>query len=144
MKIEDLRILILDDNVNMRRLINTILRSMNVRNTMEAGNAADAMAIMQTWTPDLILADYVMDGVDGAQFTRMIRNDYDKPGNRMPIIIVTGYADLGRLQEARDAGAHDFIAKPFNTKTLMQKIGRVMSNGLTMKEMEEQAKRAQA
>lgn len=146
MQIEDLKILIVDDNANMRRLINTILRSLNIRNTMEAASGAEALTILKSWSPDLALVDYVMDGIDGVQFTRMVRSDVDKPGRkRLPIILVTGYAELWRLQEAKEAGANDFVAKPFTTKTLMQKILRVVSSGgMTMKEMEEAARQKQA
>ncbi|WP_221930856.1 response regulator [Telmatospirillum sp. J64-1] len=137
MKLQNLRILIVDDNANMRRLIHTILRSMNIKETMEAGSGAQALEILSTWQPDLVLVDYVMEGMDGIEFTKKVRSTLDTDNKRLPIIVVTGYADLQRLHAAKEAGANDFVAKPFTTKTLMQKIVRVMSNGLTLKEMME-------
>jgi len=135
MKFEDLRILVVDDNANMRRLINTILRSVGVLDVVDIDNGADALAMIQEWKPDLLLVDYVMDGLDGVEFTRRVRSDIDTPDNRLPIIIVTGYSELWRLNEAKKAGANDFIVKPFTTKALVNRIQRTMSQGLTLEDV---------
>ncbi|MBF0372914.1 MAG: response regulator [Alphaproteobacteria bacterium] len=143
MKLEDLRVLIVDDNGNMRRLINTILRSVNVSQTMEASSGVEALQMLQEWPADIALVDYVMDGLDGVEFTRIVRRDIDKDGRRLPIIMITGYSELWRLKEAKNAGANDFIVKPFTTKTLIQRIARVMTNDYTLKELEDQARAKQ-
>lgn len=140
MKLEDLRILVVDDNGNMRRLINTILRSVGVRNMMDVASGPEALTLMQTWTPDLVLVDYVMDGMTGVDFTRAVRSGYDKNGHRLPIIVITGYSELWRLNEAKKAGANDFIVKPFTTKALVQRITRTITYNMTLEEMEQAAR----
>jgi len=144
MKFEDLRILVVDDNVNMRRLINTILYSVGVREVVEVDNGADALAMIKDWKPDLLLVDYVMDGLDGVEFTRRVRSEIDSSGTRLPIIIVTGYSELWRLNEAKKAGANDFIVKPFTTKALVNRIQRTMSRDLTLTEADRQAEASPA
>jgi CheY-like chemotaxis protein len=138
MTFEYLRILVVDDNANMRRLINTILRSVGVLDVADIDNGTDALAMIKDWKPDLLLVDYVMDGLDGGEFTRRVRSEIDVPGSRLPIIIVTGYSELWRLNEAKKAGANDFIVKPFTTKALVNRIRRTMSHDLTLEEADRQ------
>ncbi len=140
MKIEELKVLVVDDNGNMRRLINTILRSVGIRNLMEAGSGPEALTILSTWVPDLVLVDYVMDGMTGVDFTKSVRTNFDKNGKRLPIIVITGYSELWRLNEAKKAGANDFIVKPFTTKALIQRITRTITYNMTLEEMEQAAR----
>lgn len=143
MKLEDLRILVVDDNANIRRLITTILRSVNMKAVYEAASGADALEIMRTAPIDLVLSDYVMEGMNGAELAKRIRTDIDRDGARVPIIIVTGYSEVARLNEAKKAGVNDFLAKPFTTKTLLQRITRAAATDLTLQEMEEMARMRQ-
>lgn len=129
MNMENARILVVDDNPNMRRLISTILRSLNIRQVTEAGSSAEAVKILERWPADVALVDYVMDGEDGVQLTRTVRREFDSEDNRLPIIMLTGYEDEMRRRIARDAGATAVITKPFSTRTLMQCLARVMAAG---------------
>lgn len=140
MKLEDLRILVVDDNANIRRLITTILRSVNIKEVREAASGADALEIMKSAPIDLVLSDYLMEGMNGAELTKHIRSDVDRDGGRVPIIIVTGYSEVARLNEAKKAGVNDFLAKPFTTKTLLQRITRAAASKLTLQELEEMAR----
>lgn len=132
MTLEDLRILVVDDDANMRRLVELILKSVGVGDLRAASSGMDALALLKDWLPDVMLVDYVMEGIDGIAFTRMVREWIDRPGCRsLPIIIMTGYSELWRLDEARKAGANEFLVKPFTAGALLGRIQRVMS-GLTL------------
>lgn len=143
MKLEDLRILVVDDNANIRRLITTILRSVNIKEVREASSGADAIEIMKSAPIDLVLSDYLMEGMNGAELTKHIRSDVDRDGARVPVIIVTGYSEVARLNEAKKAGVNDFLAKPFTTKTLLQRITRAAASKLTLQELEARVRQNQ-
>ncbi len=140
MTLDGMRILIVDDNPNMRRLITTILQSAGSGEIRHAASAEEAIEVLDGWVPNLMLVDYVMEGEDGASFTRAVRASFGEAEPRLPIVIVTGHADVARFDAAKEAGANDFIAKPFNPKTLLQRIGRVLQDNLTIKELETQAR----
>jgi len=129
MAFSDLKVLVVDDNANMRRLLSTILLGVGFAQVRDVGSANEALDTLNNdegWRPDVMLVDYVMDGLDGVQLTRRVRQDYDQPGQHLPIIIITGYSELWRLNEARAAGADEFIVKPFSTPNLLERINRVV------------------
>lgn len=126
----DLKILMVDDNANMRCMVGTILRGVGVIDMREVSSASEALEILTDadgWQPDLMLVDYVMDGLDGAQLTRRVRQDVDRFGHRLPIIVITGYSELWRMNEAKAAGADEFIVKPFTTNGLLDSITRAVA-----------------
>jgi len=141
----DVSALVVDDNANMRRLIGTILRSVGAAEVREAASGEEALDILRGgWRPGLVLVDYLMEDLDGTAFTRRVRAEIDRDGWRLPVILVTGHAEMTLLHEARDAGANDFIPKPFTARTLLQRVARVVSTRLTIAEMEDMARARQA
>lgn len=138
MTLINLRILVVDDDPHMRRLVDLILRGVGFTELRAAANGYEALDLMRAWKPDLLLVDYVMGGLDGIAFTRLVREQTDQGGKRPAIIIMTGYSELWRLDEAKKAGANDFLVKPFNAKALLGRIGRVTSQDVTLAEAERQ------
>lgn len=136
MSFTGLRVLVVDDNANMRRLVVSILQSVQAGEVRQADSAAAGLALLEEWQPDLLLVDFVMDGENGAAFTRRVREIH----GRLPVVIMTGYADVARFEEAKEAGANDFIPKPFAPKLLLQRIQRVLRDDRTILELEEQAR----
>jgi len=77
--------LIIDDNTFMRTVLRNILHHFNVRNIREASNGAEALQIMQGWTPDIIIVDWEMAPFDGIEFTRMVRQSASEKERFVPI-----------------------------------------------------------
>jgi two-component system, chemotaxis family, chemotaxis protein CheY len=126
MPLDNLRILVVDDDPKMRYLVDLILRGFGVTDLRAVGNGFEAFRLLQEWPADLLLVDYVMDGLDGISFTRLVREKFT--GKRKPaIVIMTGFAELWRLDEAKKAGADDFLVKPFNAQALIARIRRAVS-----------------
>ena len=126
MNLKDLRIMVVDDNGNMRQLITTILTAVGITRIVEVASGADALSRLAVDKPDVLLVDYVMDGMTGVELTARIRAEIDGPGERLPIVMLTGYSELWRLTEAKAAGADEFLVKPFTTKALLTRIHRVV------------------
>ena len=114
------RILIVDDEPQFRRGLRIALaaRGHDVR---EAASGADALTMLRADTPQLILVDWQMPGLDGLQTCRAIRRWLN-----IPIIMVTSRNQSGR-EQALAAGADDYVTKPFELDFLMARVECALS-----------------
>ena len=93
----------------------------------EASDGADALVVLKVFRPDIIITDWMMAPMDGVEFTRRIRTDKNSPNILTPIIRVSGYTGISQIQEARDAGVNEFLAKPISPEMLYHRIAEVIS-----------------
>lgn len=121
-----LKLLIIDDNPNFRRLLRAILSSFSTAEIVEADGGPSALQIMESFTPSLILVDWRMTPMSGAEFVSYIRTNPNSPNPVVPIIVVTGYAESGLAHQIRDVGANDFVVKPVSPRTVLGRILRVL------------------
>ncbi len=123
-----LRTLIIDDNVHTRRMLRAILHGLGVRDIKEADDGATGLESFQTYSPDIILLDWVMPIFDGIEVTRMVRNVDSSPNPFIPIIMITAHAERHRVVTARDAGITEFLCKPLSAKALHDRIVNIVLN----------------
>lgn len=124
--IERMSFMIVDDNKHMRVLVKNILNSFGVRNITEASDGADAFKELKTFSPDIVVSDWEMDPLDGLDFVRLVRTADDSPNHYMPIIMLTGHTESFRVAQARDAGIHEFLAKPISARSLYSRIRSII------------------
>jgi CheY-like chemotaxis protein len=124
MRLEDLRILVIEENAHLRLLINAMLRKLGVTRLYGTDNRSEGLSLLRDRQPDLMLVGQIKDGQDGITFIRYVRAKVDR---QLPIIIVAGYSDLWRLGEAKKAGASEFLVKPFTAPALGRRILRASS-----------------
>jgi two-component system chemotaxis response regulator CheY len=129
--LRDLNIMVVDDNRHMRFLVKTILHAFHIRNISEAGDGADALKLLQTFPADLIISDWAMDPIDGLDLTRMIRTSSDSANPYVPVILLTGHTETHRVQEARDAGVTEFLAKPISSAALYRRLVTIIERPRT-------------
>ncbi|MGC2854438.1 response regulator [Novispirillum sp. DQ9] len=122
-----LSFLVVDDNRYMRNLLRGILAAFGTKDVREACDGADAFKELRHYGPDIIITDNYMSPLDGIEFTRMLRTGRDSPAPMVPIIMVTGYTDLHNVVAARDAGVHEFLAKPVSAHALYGRIHNVLT-----------------
>ncbi|MFA9218084.1 MAG: putative bifunctional diguanylate cyclase/phosphodiesterase, partial [Sphingomonadaceae bacterium] len=103
----------------MRMLMREMLTQVGL-DMIEAGNGAQALASYQATTPDLVLLDVEMPGMDGFDVCRAIRQLDQHPG--APIIMVTGGDELEAVTHAYEVGATDFVSKPINWPILGHRV----------------------
>jgi CheY-like chemotaxis protein len=105
------RILVVEDNLDNRRILVYRLKRIGEFEIVEAGNGEEALAIVQTPpAPDLIFMDLKMPVMDGWEATKKIRQL--EFGKAIPIIALTAQAMAGDEQKALAAGCDDYLAKP--------------------------------
>ncbi len=112
-------VLVVDDDSKLRKLVRVNLEQRGYV-VKEAANGRDAMAVIEAQAPDLVIVDLVMPGISGNAVCTWIRERWD-----IPIIVLSAHDDEDRKVEALDAGADDFISKPFGQKEFMARIRAV-------------------
>lgn len=127
-----LKVLVVDDNANVQRLIADVLRAGGVGQVEGAGDGLKAREMLACWDPHIVFTDWIMPNMDGLELTRSIRQaalcpDPKVPNPQVPVIIVTGHRSERDVQEARRAGVSEFVIKPFTPAGLLSRIQLVLS-----------------
>ena len=127
-RFDRLKILVVDDNQHMRKLVAAILQAFGVNQIMEASNGVRALAAMREDCPDAIVLDWMMDEMNGIEFTKEVRTSKSSPNPYVPIIMLTGHTSADCVQQARDAGVNEFLAKPVSVKAMLSRLTAVIEN----------------
>jgi adenylate cyclase len=114
------KILIVEDDVLMLEMLKDRLEANNY-NVVTAENGKDGSFKAMTEKPDLILADIMMPELDGIEMTKIIRANSDLKD--VPIIVVSALGRSEDIQKAMNAGANDYLIKPYSANDLLKKIG---------------------
>jgi CheY-like chemotaxis protein len=126
-RIEALKVLIVDDDHYMRKVVRTMLMAIGVKNVFDANDGVSGLEAIRQHNPDLVIVDWEMPMIDGAQFVRMVRSPGEFPKPDVPIIMLSGHGDRWRVVEAARIGAHEYLLKPVSTKALLDRIVAVVA-----------------
>ena len=125
-RFERLRVLVVDDNPHMRKLVITILQAFGVVQIFEAADGERAWATIREANPDVVILDWMMDGMNGLDVAQLIRTSPQTPNPVVPVIMLTGYTTVDKVRAARDAGINEFLAKPVSVKAVMSRLVSVI------------------
>lgn len=118
------KILIIDDEDKMRRVLNIMLQRMGYR-VSAAENGETALQMLQQESFDLVISDLRMPGLDGAALLQQLR----ATDNPVPFIMVTAHGTVESAVRVMKLGACDYIMRPFDIETMKLAIDRVLSRG---------------
>jgi len=116
-----LKVLIVEDESQIARLIELELGYEGYQVDI-AKNGKEALDKVEKFKPDLIILDWLLPEIDGLEVTRRIRSD----GNEVPVIVLTGKANLSDKVTSLDSGADDYLTKPFATEELLARMRAVI------------------
>lgn len=139
--VQDLKVLVVDDQVNMRRTIKNMLRTMGFRNFTEAEDGAVALRIVERESFDLIICDWNMPRVTGVEVLRSIRNN--KKFNDISFLMLTGEVEESRVAETIEAEVDDYLLKPFEIRLLTEKLIKILSKRRMPSMLDVQVKKAE-
>jgi PAS domain S-box-containing protein len=112
------RVLVVEDNADMRQYLRRLLSAQY--DVMAATDGEAALALIRRECPDLVLTDVMMPGLDGFGLLRAIRAD---PAlNDLPVVMLSARAGDEASAEGLDAGADDYLTKPFSARELMARV----------------------
>jgi CheY-like chemotaxis protein len=117
------RILIVDDNPTNLKLVRVLLQG-DGYDARTAADAEEALELMQTFHPRLILMDVQLPGMDGLELTRRLKADVQT--REIIVVALTAYAMKGDEQKALDAGCDGYVAKPIDTRNLSRMIAEYL------------------
>jgi phosphoserine phosphatase RsbU/P len=117
----DHRILVVDDDATSRKMLVRTLSSAGY-DCYESDNGAETLKLVHSEQPSLLLLDFDMPGLDGAEVLKRMRADRDSAVAQIPAIMLTGHGGEESEVLCLEAGADDFVTKPINTAVLRARI----------------------
>jgi len=137
---QGLRILAVDDDsVSLRVLVHHLTN--DGHDVAQARNGREALSVTMTDPPQLIVTDWMMPEMDGIEFCKTLR--LTPAGRSIYVLILTGREEEERIVQAFDAGADDYVVKPFNAKILLARV-RAGQRMIELREQVERDKRERA
>jgi len=121
------KVLVVDDEYYMRKVVRTLLMGIGVRTVYEAPDGPAGLELIRTSAPDIVIVDWQMPGLDGASFVRMVRSPDTFPFPHIPIIMLTGHGERSRVIEAIQVGVNEFLLKPVSSKALQDRLVSVLA-----------------
>jgi len=117
-------ILIVDDYKAMLRIVRNLLKQFGFENVDEAANGGEAFNQMKEKQYGLVISDWNMEPMTGIQLLQQVRADANTKDT--PFIIIAAESKAENVIAAKEAGVSNYIVKPFNAKTLKQKLTAVL------------------
>ena len=127
-QIAALKVLVVDDDHHMRKVVRTMLTAIGVKAVFEACDGVAGLEAVRRLNPNLVIVDWEMPKVDGAQFVRTVRSPGIFPIPDVPIIMLSGHGDRWRVVEAARIGAHEYLLKPVSTRRCSTASSRSSAN----------------
>ena len=119
----NMKILVVDDMVTMRRIVKNILKQLGFPNVDEAENGQDALQKLRGDAYGFVVSDWNMPVMTGIDMLRAIRGD--EKLKAIPVLMMTAEAQQSNLVEAVQAGVSNYIVKPFTAETMQEKLGKI-------------------
>ncbi|MBX7098682.1 MAG: sigma-54 dependent transcriptional regulator [Myxococcaceae bacterium] len=123
------RVLIVDDEVNARQALRTILTEEGYE-VAEAGDGADALPLLETFRPAVVLCDVRMPKLDGLSLLKQARAN----GDTASFVMMTAFASVETAVEAMQAGAENFLIKPLEVKAVLVVLQKVLEKRALIRE----------
>ena len=127
----DKTVLIVDDEASIREMI-AIALEMAGYHYIEAADAKTAHGLIVDQRPDLIILDWMLPGTSGIDLARRLKRDDGT--NEIPIIMLTAKTEEDNRVQGLEAGADDYISKPFDPELLKEKINNLLVNRKELQE----------
>ncbi len=121
-------VLVVDDEIGALTLIGIMLERGGF-NVLKAKDADVALATLDQNTPDLIILDVMMPGINGIELCKMVRQRHDTA--RIPVLILSARGDAESVMKGMEAGANDYLPKPILHHDLVAKVRSILAGVAT-------------
>ena len=125
--IQSISVLIIEDNQYMRKVVRNILVNIGVKTIHEAGDGIAGLEAIRMFAPDIVILDWEMPLLNGAELVRIVRSPGVFPVPDVPIIMLTGHVERWRVVEATRLGINEFLKKPVSGKALLDRIVAILA-----------------
>jgi two-component system chemotaxis response regulator CheY len=126
-QIHSLAVLVVDDNEYTRKMIRNLLMNCGVKDVFEANDGITALDAIRSFAPDVVVLDWEMPLLSGAELVRIVRSPGVFPMPDIPIIMVSAHGERWRVVEAMRLGVHEYLIKPISAKALYDRLVAIVS-----------------
>lgn len=116
------KILLVDDDYYMRKVIRSLLVANHIKNIHDVADGKSGLEAICTLNPDVVILDWEMPDMTGADFMRVVRVPISFPLPAVPIVMLTGHVERENVVEAIRLGVNEFLCKPVSAKALVERI----------------------
>jgi len=125
--IQSLGVLIVEDTAHMRKLIRNLLLTIGVTRIEEAADGIEGLEAIRTFAPDVVLLDWEMPLLGGAEVVRIVRSPDVFPRPDLPIIVISSNGEHRQVLEATRLGVNEFVGKPVSLKALRARLMAIVA-----------------
>lgn len=126
-RIQQLRVLVIDDNAFMRKMVRSLLNNIGVKKVYEAADGIAGLEQIRAVAPDVIVLDWEMPLLNGPELVRIVRSPGVFPMPDIPIIMLTAHGERSRIIEAVRIGVNEFLCKPVSAKALTDRLISILA-----------------
>jgi CheY-like chemotaxis protein len=126
-RIQQLRVLVVEDNAFMRKMVRSLLINIGVKKVYEAADGIAGLEQIRAVGPDVIVLDWEMPLLNGPELVRIVRSPGVFPTPDIPIIMLTAHGDRARIVEAVRIGVNEFLCKPVSAKMLADRLTSIFA-----------------
>ena len=120
-----IRVLVVDDNAGFRESLLSLLKAGNLQVVGEAGSGAEALGLVRSVTPDVVLMDVRMPTMDGIEATRLLKADFPDLG----VVALSGHEDQEIVRGMLVAGASGYVLKDSDGDEILTAVSRAAEGG---------------
>jgi CheY-like chemotaxis protein len=124
--VQQLGVLVVDDNPFMRNVVRNLLHNIGVKKIFDAADGIEALEMIRNAAPDIVVLDWEMPLLNGAELVRIVRSPGVFPFPDVPIIMLTGHGERWRIVEAVKLGVNEFLCKPVSAKALLDRMVSIL------------------
>ena len=118
-------ILVVEDEVHIQRLLQMVLEKAGYEVHL-ASNGEDGLKKVAEISPDLVLLDIMMPGIDGMQVLRSMKSS--GATKDIPVIMLTALAQENMVVQGAQLGVKDYLRKPFHPKKLLERVAKILAD----------------
>jgi two-component system, chemotaxis family, chemotaxis protein CheY len=125
--IQSLCVVVVDDNQYMRKMVRNLLVNCGIKEIYEAADGIAALDTIRTVSPDVVILDWEMPLLSGAELVRIVRSPGVFPMPDVPIIMLSGHGERWRVVEAVKLGVNEYLVKPVSAKAIYDRLVSILA-----------------
>ena len=125
--VQSLSVLVVDDNQYMRKVVRNLLVNLGVKNVHEAVDGIAGLEAIRMFAPDLVILDWEMPLLNGAELVRIVRSPGVFPFADIPIIMLSAHGERSRVVEAVRIGVNEYLCKPVSAQALLDRLTSIVA-----------------
>jgi len=119
------RILFVEDDISVRNLVRELLTEIGVSEVRMASSGQEALDLMRTYTPTILISDWYMKPIDGLSLLRQVRSGQTRMSSQTPVIFLTSENNADKIHKVIRNGVDHVLIKPFNRAVVTRAISRI-------------------